>query len=604
MNGVREASSTAQATVNQTARTYALATLLKARTGYTPTGAAGPGDDQIVYGLSLRVENNDPTGRGITPAPLAGMTVNGVSGSNILVSDAIPQGTTFVSAVAPAGWQAVYTADPTASIDANQATWSTTPVANITRVGFVRTGTIAPGTTVSGFQVTVAVTGTPASITVANIGQLFGSTPSQAPGQPGAPVYDESGDQNPSNYSDDGTPIAGTDTNNDGVPDTLPPTVIDDGFINTPTSPESGSDPGNNNTGQDDTPTQGGGEASIFNLNTPVPSAVSNGPEGAPEATGPSGTNNDDFTNASSPIPPNLVAGTNARLDPAPVAFTNTVQNSGTSPGRVVLTPQAPATPGHLPAGSTVTITAGSSSVTYTYDGAGNYTIGANNTGGQPIQINNVLPGERVNYGVEVNLPSNTPLSTDIDRGFPVPILASIFTDPDTVADGTNLTIDRVYTGYVKTVKESRILPGTGPAPAATDTTFSTDQKTPAPGNVIEYRITYTNISEPQSGTGNIILEAEQVVIDENGVSGANNTNNWARDNDNNGIIDTSNIVGSAVDSGTSTITFFSGNPATTGAADQTGTTATTDVTRYVNTATGIVAPQQARTFTFRRRMN
>jgi hypothetical protein len=603
VNGVREASSTAQATVNQTAKTYALATLLKTRTGYTPTGAAGPGDDQISYGLSLRVENTDPTGRGITPAPLAGTTVNGVSGSNILVSDAIPLGTTFVSAVAPLGWQTVYTNSAT-TINANQATWSTTPIANPTRVGFVRTGTIAPGTTVTGFQITVAVTGTPASITVANIGQLFGSTPSQTVGQPGAPVYDESGDQNPSNYSDNGTP-PGTDANSDGVPEGLPNTAVDDGFIGTPATPETGVDSGNNNSGLDSTPSQGGGEASVFTLNTPVPSAVSNGPEGAPTATGPSGTNNDDFTNASSPVPPNLVAGTNATLDPAAVAFTNTLQNSGTSPGNIVLTPQPPATQNHLPANSTVTITSGSSSVTYRYDGAGNYTVVSSTTGGAPIQINNVQPGEQVNYGVEVNLPAGTPLSTDINRGFPVPILAGIDTDGNIATiEGTNLTIDRVYTGYLKTVKESRILPGTGPAPTVADSTFSTAQKTPAPGNVIEYRITYTNISEPQSGTGNIILEAEQVVIDENGVSGANNTNNWARDNDSNGIIDTSNIVGSAADSGASTITFFSGNPATTGAADQTGTTATTDVTRYVNTVTGIIAPQQSRTFTFRRRMN
>ncbi|MBD1854939.1 MULTISPECIES: hypothetical protein [Leptolyngbya] len=603
VNGVREASSTAQATVNQTARTYALATLLKTRTGYTPTGAPGPGDDQISYGLSLRVENTDPTGLGITPAPLAGTTVNGVAGSNILVSDAIPLGTTFVSAVAPLGWQTVYTSSAI-SIDANQATWSTTPIANPTRVGFVRTGTIAPGTTVTGFQITVAVAGTPASITVANIGQLFGSTPSQTVGQPGVPVYDESGDQNPSNYSDDGTP-PGTDSNGDGVPDALPDTDIDDGFVNTPASPETGIDSGNNNSGQDSTPTEGGGEASVFTLNTPVPAAVSNGPDGAPTATGPSGTDNDDFTNASSPVPPNLVAGTNATLDPAPVAFTNTVLNSGTSSGNIVLTPQPPATLDHLPANSTVTITAGSSSVTYQYDGAGNYTIVSSNTGGNPIQINNVQPGQQVNYGVEVNLPLNTPLSTDINRGFPVPIQAGIDTDSNIATiEATNLTIDRVYTGYLRTVKESRILPGTGPAPTAADSTFSTTQKTPAPGNVIEYRITYTNISEPQSGTGNIILEAEQVVIDENGVSGANNTNNWARDNDGNGIIDTSNIVGSAADSGASTVNFFSGNPATTGAVDQTGTTATTDVTRYVNTVTGIVAPQQSRTFTFRRRVN
>jgi hypothetical protein len=320
-------------------------------------------------------------------------------------------------------------------------------------------------------------------------------------------------------------------------------------------------------------------------------------------------------------VPPNLTAGTGATLDPSPVAFTNTVRNSGTDSGVLTLQPQAPATLTDLPNGTTVTITSGSDSVAYTYNSTtGVFTILSSTTGGQPITIPNFDPSETVNYGVEVNLPPGTPLSTDITRGFPVPIVASIdnyttdtnndgFKDSgnDTVADATNATIDRVYTGYLKMVKESRVLAGTGPAVQGSDGTFSSTDKKPAPGNILEYRITYTNISEAQAGTGNLILNASKVVIVEDGTLSTalgDKKNNWALDNDGNGQIDTSNVTGSAADSGASTITFFSGKPATTSGADQTGTTVTTDVTKYVNTVTGMVAPGQSRTFGFKRKVN
>jgi hypothetical protein len=90
------------------------------------------------------------------------------------------------------------------------------------------------------------------------------------------------------------------------------------------------------------------------------------------------------------------------------------------------------------------------------------------------------------------------------------------------------------------------------------------------------------------------------VVITEDGVT---SPNNCALDNDGNNQIDTSNIIGSATDPN-GNIQFFNGNPATTLGSDQTGTTFTTDVTRYVNNVTGQVTPGQLRTFTFRRKVN
>ncbi|MEH2155166.1 beta strand repeat-containing protein [Nostoc sp.] len=610
VNGTREASATEQIKVGLTVKTYALATILKIRSGYNNAGTTAITDDKLTYDLSLRVESNDPTGQGITPAALTGTSINvdGVASKYILVSDAIPAGTDLaVAPTAPPGWRTVYTTNPITT-NANTANWTTTApgsLASVTRIGFINNPatitSIAPGTTVNGFSIQLAVESTASSpLTVANIAQLFGQTPTN-----NFPVYDESGDQNPSNY--DGspgsmTPPVGTDTNGDGVPDTLPPGNVDDGYINTPASPETGTDAGNNNSG-----TGTGGEANVFTVQAPIASALLNGPQNAPDATGPSGGTNDDFTNKSSLVPAGTPPG--STLDPQSVGFTNTVKNSGTDSGVLKIEPTPPAIPGDLPNGTKVTITYNSQSAVYTYNN-GAFAL----TAGTAITIPNVAPGVSINYGVEVDLPPGTQLSTDISKGFPVPITASIdnyTTDTnadgikdsgnDNIFDSSNITIDRVYTGFLKLLKTSRVLQGTGPVVQGNDGTFSIDPKKPAPGNIIEYQIQYTNISDPQSGTGNVILNANKVVITEDGTK---SPNNWALDNDASGQIDTSNIVGSAKDSGTATIQFYSGNPANTSGIDQTGTTANTDVAKYIDTVTGAIAPGIQRTFTFQRKVN
>ncbi|MDZ8106313.1 MAG: hypothetical protein RM338_11925 [Nostoc sp. DedQUE12a] len=609
VNGTREASATQQIQVGLTVKTYTLATVLKIRSGYNNAGTPQITDDKLTYDLSLRVESNDPTGQGITPAALAGtsINVNGVAGTYILVSDAIPAGTDLaVAPTPPPGWQTVYTTTPLTT-NANAASWTTTPpaLASVTRVGFINNPaiitSIAPGATVNGFSIQLAVESTATSpLTIANIAQLFGQTPSS-----NLPVYDDSGDQNPSNYNGppgNMVPPAGTDSNGDGVPDILPTASVDDGYINNPTTPETGTDSGNNNSG-DGTP---GGEANVITLQTPIASAILNGPQNAPDATGPSGGTNDDFTNKSSFVPPNTPPG--STLDPQSVGFTNTIKNSGSDPGVLKIEPTPPGIPGDLPNGTKVTITYNNQSAVYTYNN------GAFTTAGAPITIPNFAPNATINYGVEIDLPPGTQLSTDINKGFPVPITASIDnyttdsngdgikdTGNDNTFDSSNITIDRVYTGYLKLLKVSRVLQGSGPVVQGNDGTFSTDPKKPAPGNIIEYQIQYSNISEPQSGTGNVILNADKVVIIEDGTQ---SPNNWAKDNDASGQIDTSNIVGSAKDSGSATIQFFSGNPATSSGIDQTGTTVNTDVTKYVDTVTGVIAPGIQRTFTFQRKVN
>jgi hypothetical protein len=588
VNGTRESSITQQIQVGNTVKTVALATILKTRTAYNPGNTSVLNDDVLTYGLSLRVESNDVTNRGLTPAALAGTSIN-VDGSlvpRILVSDALPASTTLNGTpTAPSGWIVVYAGEDPATINADQALWKTdkTQVTGgvVRRVGFINNpssiSSVATGTTVTGFTVQVKTTGiavtTPTNIN--NIAQVFGKTA----GDPNSPLlFDDSGDQNPDNIN----PSTGAF-----------PTTPDAGYY--PTTPTN-IDTGNNNQGTNSVT----GNVNLYTVSVAQANSVLNGPNNAPDATGPSGLTNDDFTNKSSFVPPNTSPG--STLDPQSVGFTNTIKNNGTSPNDITIVPTAPATFTDLPNNTKVTVSYNSQSAVYTYNSAtGVFTIANGNT---PIKILAVPAGGIVNYGVEVDLPPGTQLSTDIGKGFPVPITAFIDTNNNGVVDPlevNNISIDRVYTGFLKLLKMSRVLQGSGPAVQGTDGTFSITPKNPAPGNIIEYQIQYTNISDVQSGTGNVILNADKVVITEDGTAGGNN---WALDNDNNTQIDTSNIVGSAKDSGASTIQFFNGNPATNSSIDQTGTTLNSDVTKYVNTATGQIAPGVQRTFIFQRKVN
>lgn len=619
VNGTREASITEQikvSNISNTAKTTALATILKTRTGYNAGNASILQDDILTYGLSLRVESNDVTSSGLTPGALAGTLIdvdslNGTKTPHILVSDAIPASTTLNDTpTAPSGWIVVYAGDPT-STNANDALWKTDPTkvtgGVVTRVGFINNtsviSSVATGTTLTGFTVQVNTSGVSAGSTSApiyNIAQVFGTTAGDASN---TLIFDDSGDQNPDNIN----------------PITKQPAVTPDkGYYPTTPTPTN-IDTGNNNSGTPSTP----GYVNLYTISVATANSVLNGPNGAPDATGPSGQTDDDFTNKSSLVPAGTTPG--STVNPESVGFTNTIKNNGSSANDITIVPTKPAIPTDLPDKTKVTITYGSSSVVYDYDQAtGAFTT----TSTTPIKILNVAAGATVNYGVEIDLPDGTKLSTDIGKGFPVTVIAFIDTDndgvPNTAVNGEayNISIDRVYTHFLKVVKVSRVLQGTGPAVGTGQDDFEstpfyknangtlidpnsgvTDvDRYPAPGNIIEYQIRYINISDAQAGTGNVILNAEKVVISEDGTT--KNPNNWALDNDGSGEIDTSNIVGSAKDSGASTIQFFSGNPASNSGIDQTGTTVNTDVTKYVDTATGQVAPGVQRTFTFQRKVN
>jgi len=571
-NGEREASGYQQVLVGS--QPQAFAAILKSRTNYTTSGTPALNDDVLTYGLSLRVDATAPAGStGLVAANLVGtpIQVNGTTVSRILVSDAIPSGTVLTGTVtAPTGWTPVYTTSPL-TVVANNAEWVTNSadiggIANATRIGFINNGPITAGTLVSGFSFQVLTSGITSTTTIANIAQVFGRT------QDGGTtlVYDESGDSNPSNFNDNGT--SGSTTPTTGVAE----------------PGNDGVDNGNNNTGIGPS-----GEATVFTL--AAPGVILNGPNGHPDAVGPT-DNNDDFSNQSTQIPPNTSPG--SLIDPASVTFTNTINNPSTtdSLSGVLLVPDDGSATGTVPAGTTVTLTYGVQTAVYTYNGT-DFIFSSGNT----IIIPSLAPGESVNYTATIDLPADTPLSTDLGTplgdlpSYPVSVYAFVDTNgnsrPDASDTTQNATVDRVYTGFLRMVKEARILDANGNQ--LQGFTESPDPANIRPGNQIEYRITYTNISLAPEGAGNRVLAATNVVITEDGTVAPNN---WATDQDTNGSIDTSNVRNTAVAS-SGTITYFP-------SGDQSGTTAVTDVTRYVNTLGNIVDPQSSGTFTFRRQIN
>lgn len=701
-NGEREASDTGEVTIGKEPLEQPLVELKKTIDNHTENTANDPTDDNLTYNLTFDVLNTLPADLAVNsdavPADLEAISisVDGTPSRRVLVSDAIPEGTSYVSAQAPSGgtaggttWTLVYTESLITTTSATAAAWQTgTPTPAATRVGFISdaNATITKGTSVSGFQITVLTDGvdpTDSPISIANIAQVFGSGTVDDPLTPDDetltfPVMDESGDTTPSNYDPN------TDTYSNFNPDIVndnPPTETPDGFtpgdgyISDPSDLlTQGVDPGGN-TPANDTDDNGGdntdgdGEAIVVILVAEPDPNILNGPEGEPDAIGPTGTN-DDFTNKSTPY---------ADGNPPFVSFTNTVQNNDTNPdplintsedGWVRLEPIAPDNPNALPKDTKATlIDRDGNRVEYIYDPAGNGGQGAwtKTTPTDPDIILSIRKDDGVDgsgedqfdYGVEVKLPDGSPDIQELDS-FPVPIEATLagltavgiedvnngnndgnLDDAEIAAalDAStlkNVTIDRVYTGFLELVKTAQVVRGDGPEVSGN----------PAPGNHVRYRVTYQNISETQTGSmqGNRLLTASDLAIIEDGteLACANETlitdgngnviggpNNWAVDNDNGDgdtdfgtDLDTRHVLSSVdltnLDSGsTGSVLFYSGGPECDGngkaafnpdiitpATELSGTTYNTDTTKYVFDIDGDILPLESGYVEFERRIN
>ena len=583
-NGVREASAEQNRPFAGADNPLALATVLKTST-VVGNNAGNAQDDQITYDLGLRVEDTPPVGTTFQAASLEATTIADVDGAAvqaILVSDAIPVGTVLESVgTLPAGWTPVYSTAANAGGDPLTLSWTATAptdLATVTRIGFVNSGPLAAGSSVTGLTFTVLTSGLPAAGgTVDNIAQVFGETVGDPTNNV---VYDESGDQDPNNF-DGNTPPA--PTGSEYTPGT------DDGVAD---PANDGVDTGNNNTGNGPD-----GEVNQVNI-VPPNDDILNGPDGAPGASGPTDSN-DDFTNQSTAVPAGV--GPGDTFDPAVVQFNNTINNPATGGflSNVTLQPFSPTqaegadsstatgqygVDGDIPVDTIVTISDGTSTAVYRYDGTTfNFEPGTT----AHVNVGDIIAGATVNYTVDVDLPTGEALD---EVGIPIiafpdddPINSPGYTNETT----NNITIDRLYTGFMSLIKTARVLDANGVERIPFSQTFDPATQNIAPGEFIEYQIDYTNISTQNAGSGNVTLNAQNFVITEDGSA---NGNTWG------GI--TSHIQATVATQGT--VSYTDQATSNTVAADPVDGTR---VDEYENTV-GTVSAGNGGSLTFRREVD
>ncbi len=541
-----------------------------------------PTDNTIVFGISLNVADTLPpklSNLSLTDLTGTRLSIDGQPKVGILISDAIPLGTKFTAITSSDKlWVPVYfySSTPIGSTDrSDNIAWSTTPpdentALNVRRVGFFNNDyRMLKGTSISGLQLKVEIIDF-SRTEIYNIAQVFGSQP-QDPNNstdktPGPKlIFDESGDNQPNNYNDDGT-AGNKDTNQQPI---VYPGIVD---VTVPTNdPRSPVRIGQASTGADSPD----GEFLKVSFVAVVPPSLKNGPREQPTAVGPT-NDNDDFTNKSTPI--GSGAGT---FNPLLVLFTNTVQNTSDLSRDIKVIPQV-ALASDLPNGTMVSLV-NPADATLTASFSYQNGLFTPIAGSPPtLMLKSVAASGKKNYTVQIDLPDGT-LAI---KGFPVKILAFIDTNNNNIPDlneATNTTIDRVYTGFIEVLKESRVLEATQQPVDGANGIFSETPKPVKADQYIEYRITYTNISTPAVGNGNKPISAINFTITEDGNA---NPNNW-------GSL-TTNVPSSATSSaGTIAYSKISGE------------TVTTDpqAVKYQNILTSPIEPGQVGTFTFKRKV-
>lgn len=655
-NGEQEGTATNTVTVGSAPRFKAFATVLKTATAPVLNNVLVSTDDVVQYGLQLKVDNNAPAGTtGYTVTDLQPVSsVNFSANKNgsgtlerrnvVIMSDAIPANTRIAlpsdpgyrAPVVPTDssgvvWRTWYAySNATGNVAANTAledVWTDQAPSNVAeaglvkRIAFVKEGVVAKGVTTTSGTFSVVTNGISAGGSIYNIAQVVGQS---VPGADQILVYDESGDQNPSNF-DGATPNSSSDLtlaqfNTDGANNSGEATPLT-GIV---TDATPGVDPGNNiGSGP-------AGEVLVTSIGGPLTAGLLNGPANAPSALGPT-DNQDDFTNKSI----NGVSGDQSSsalaTDPEAYTFTNTVASSATI-NNVVIRPisatEAKAVDSNpandasfdvsaaVPNGTVVIIratvpvaasggnpaTTRLDTATYTLTG-GVYVLtsstsgGSNDTTAKPIVFGDFVGGVPVNYEVRVDLPAGTASL----QGYSIPVVAYVEGDgvgqpgygelnvSGNVDQSPNVTINRLYTGFMKVDKEVRVLAADGITELQAFSKNPSYQ--PKPSDILEYRITYQNISTAPSGSGSVTLSATNFKVLEDGLRSPNNWGSF-----------TDHVLTKAVGKSGTTVSYYNG--LFTSLSDPgTSVAESTTITGYVNTI-GTVAPSPSvanGNFTFQR---
>jgi hypothetical protein len=215
---------------------------------------------------------------------------------------------------------------------------------------------------------------------------------------------------------------------------------------------------------------------------------------------------NDDYTNKSVNTGIAGVAFGGNTTAPGTVVFTNTLKNTGNADDTFTLT--APT----VPSGFTVEIST---------NGGTDYTNVSNGTTSVALAL---AYDSSANVLVRITAPSGKAVLNSFDT--------VIHAAPGITPANTNETIDSLYTGFVRLTKTASVANGTSKG-GATDA---------VPGAVITYSVAYLNIAST-GGTNCVTLNANNLVITEDGMAGSNNWGTY-----------TTHVVSSATDSRGGTI--------------------------------------------------
>ena len=493
-NGIRESSATQKVKVNAVKQAFASVTVTNDTP--TPNTTTPATKDDVKYNFSVLVPTTNSTGNGAIATDLAPTAIKLATNAGattpadvnrVLVSDPLTTGTVLKAApVAPTGWTTVYAI--TSPNSTAPTLWSVVPPANLAdvkQVGFI----YEPGTATASAS-TPAALGT--SLPATNTPYIGFSVTVTTPAL---------GTQTPNVVS-----VAGTTPTATGAPDPTKP-VVATGTITVTTS------------------------------RAPVISSLYNGPVNKPQATGPGNSIDTDFTNKSMVLTPaDAVRDATGKLIPTVsnpvVTFSNTVENKTNVAGDVYLLPNAPAVAGDLPSGTIVKIknTTGTDTRSYTYNGTA-FTPIAAETSLTPLKLAIGANG-LVSYAVDVTLPTGQAQLT----GFPVPVTAFAGATAPTTAMGipagstTNVTIDRVYTGYIDLIKEVRVLDTIS---QQNDTTIKYEVGAAAkllqavPGRFIQYRLRAKNVVDAAAGSvDSPALSATNFKVKEDGLVAPNSWGN------------------------------------------------------------------------------
>jgi hypothetical protein len=261
------------------------------------------------------------------------------------------------------------------------------------------------------------------------------------------------------------------------------------------------------------------GAGFITSAASPINTVVFNGPNGFPQAVGPT-NNNDDYTAVSytnggasvSAVTGNTVA---VAAGAAATSITNSLQNTGNKDDTYNLSAATAAGLSALPAGWTVT-----------FQSTGQ---GASGSCGA-VAANTVITSVCVPSGATqtyktIYTPPAGATTFNAYAGYGDAVTATSTNDNTK----NNVTIDEIVVGgFVRLTKTWSVALG---QPCATASVFTASSASVNPGDCVQYTVTYLNVM-PSGGTNDLTVNASSFAITEDGAAAGGTqvayTNNWA----------------------------------------------------------------------------